>query len=220
MATEDNSGVSSALLSSVKLDHEVYRQLVEMGKRDLVSVGGEGAELRSPTSAEPEKENLTSFEHENGDGEELQQLQQTPLTSLLLLSKNDRIDEALLTWDCESSILPSQSQNGCNKPLSSCKPKCEESNNEPESEAVEPLTCDSTTHVQDGTECMDDEAKAKMDMAQNRNSAMLRYKEKKKHRRFDKQIRYESRKARADTRIRVKGRFVKASEAPDPDVTV
>ncbi|KAK8693827.1 hypothetical protein V6N13_071395 [Hibiscus sabdariffa] len=80
MATEDNSGVSSALLSSVKLDHEVYRQLVEMGKRDFVSVGGEGegAELRSPTSAEPEKENLTSFEHENGDGEELQQ--QTPFS--------------------------------------------------------------------------------------------------------------------------------------------
>ncbi|KAL4366323.1 hypothetical protein GQ457_05G019560 [Hibiscus cannabinus] len=218
MATEDNSGVSSALLSSVKLDHEVYRQLVEMGKRDLVSVGGEG-ELRSPTSAEPEKENLTSFEHENGDGEELQQ--QTPFTftftSLLLLSKNDHTDEALLTWDFESSILPSQPQNGCHETLSSCKPKCEESNNEP-------LTCDSTTHVQDqdgtGTECMDDEAKAKMDMAQNRNSAMLRYQEKKKHRRFDKQIRYESRKARADTRIRVKGRFVKASEAPDPDVTV
>ncbi|KAK8480885.1 hypothetical protein V6N13_094722 [Hibiscus sabdariffa] len=80
MATEDNSGVSSALLSSVKLDHEVYRQLVEMGKRDFVSVGGEGegAELRSPTSVEPEKENLTSFEHENGDGEELQQ--QTPFS--------------------------------------------------------------------------------------------------------------------------------------------
>lgn len=33
--------------------------------------------------------------------------------------------------------------------------------------------------------------------------------------RYDKHIRYESRKARADTRKRVKGRFVKASEAPD-----
>lgn len=32
--------------------------------------------------------------------------------------------------------------------------------------------------------------------------------------RYDKHIRYESRKARADTRKRVKGRFVKASEAP------
>uniref|UniRef100_A0A5B7B7S3 Putative zinc finger protein CONSTANS-LIKE 14-like isoform X1 n=1 Tax=Davidia involucrata TaxID=16924 RepID=A0A5B7B7S3_DAVIN len=52
-------------------------------------------------------------------------------------------------------------------------------------------------------------------MAQNRGNAMLRYKEKKKTRRYDKHIRYESRKARADTRKRVKGRFVKASEAPD-----
>lgn len=52
-------------------------------------------------------------------------------------------------------------------------------------------------------------------LAQNRGNAMQRYKEKKKSRRYDKHIRYESRKARADTRKRVKGRFVKASEAPE-----
>ncbi|KAG6708947.1 hypothetical protein I3842_06G107500 [Carya illinoinensis] len=52
-------------------------------------------------------------------------------------------------------------------------------------------------------------------LAQNRGNAMQRYKEKKKTRRYDKHIRYESRKARADTRKRVKGRFVKASEATD-----
>ncbi|XP_057949657.1 zinc finger protein CONSTANS-LIKE 15 [Malania oleifera] len=52
-------------------------------------------------------------------------------------------------------------------------------------------------------------------MAQKRGSAMLRYREKKKTRRYEKHIRYESRKARADTRKRVKGRFVKACEAPD-----
>ncbi|MCI13929.1 zinc finger protein CONSTANS-like 15-like, partial [Trifolium medium] len=32
---------------------------------------------------------------------------------------------------------------------------------------------------------------------------------------FDKHIRYESRKARADTRKRVRGRFVKASDTSD-----
>ncbi|KAJ0721044.1 putative transcription factor C2C2-CO-like family [Helianthus annuus] len=48
-------------------------------------------------------------------------------------------------------------------------------------------------------------------MAKTRGDAMLRYKEKKKNRRYDKHIRYESRKARADTRKRVKGRFVKAN---------
>ncbi|XP_021296024.1 zinc finger protein CONSTANS-LIKE 15-like [Herrania umbratica] len=52
-------------------------------------------------------------------------------------------------------------------------------------------------------------------LTQNRGNAMQRYKEKKKTRRYDKHIRYESRKARADTRKRVKGRFVKATEAPD-----
>lgn len=38
--------------------------------------------------------------------------------------------------------------------------------------------------------------------------------------RFGKKIRYASRKARADTRKRVKGRFVKAGEAYDYDPLV
>jgi len=54
---------------------------------------------------------------------------------------------------------------------------------------------------------------------QARDSAMLRYKEKKKTRKFDKKIRYESRKARADIRKRVKGRFVKAGQPYDYDPT-
>ncbi|KAK4492897.1 hypothetical protein RD792_000222 [Penstemon davidsonii] len=50
-----------------------------------------------------------------------------------------------------------------------------------------------------------------------RNDAVLRYKEKKKIRKFDKKVRYESRKARADVRRRVKGRFVKTGDAYDYD---
>ncbi|CAK7355401.1 unnamed protein product [Dovyalis caffra] len=52
---------------------------------------------------------------------------------------------------------------------------------------------------------------------QARDKAKMRYKEKKKTRTFSKQIRYASRKARADTRKRVKGRFVKAGEEYDYD---
>ncbi|KAK3123957.1 hypothetical protein QOZ80_8AG0638560 [Eleusine coracana subsp. coracana] len=52
-------------------------------------------------------------------------------------------------------------------------------------------------------------------LAQNRDNAMQRYREKRKNRRYDKHIRYESRKLRADTRKRVKGRFVKSTEALD-----
>ncbi|XP_050883544.1 putative zinc finger protein CONSTANS-LIKE 11 isoform X2 [Lathyrus oleraceus] len=48
--------------------------------------------------------------------------------------------------------------------------------------------------------------------AEAREQAKMRYQEKKKTRTFGKQIRYASRKARADTRKRVKGRFVKAEE--------
>lgn len=51
----------------------------------------------------------------------------------------------------------------------------------------------------------------------SRSDAVLRYKEKKKARKFEKKVRYESRKARADVRRRVKGRFVKAGDAYDYD---
>lgn len=51
----------------------------------------------------------------------------------------------------------------------------------------------------------------------SRNSAVLRYKEKKKNRKFEKRVRYATRKARADVRKRVKGRFVKAGDAFDYD---
>ncbi|KAG6750173.1 zinc finger proteinNSTANS-LIKE 9 [Populus alba x Populus x berolinensis] len=51
----------------------------------------------------------------------------------------------------------------------------------------------------------------------NRSDAVMRYKEKKKTRMFEKKVRYASRKARADVRRRVKGRFVKAGDAYDYD---
>ncbi|XP_047941228.1 zinc finger protein CONSTANS-LIKE 10-like [Salvia hispanica] len=50
-----------------------------------------------------------------------------------------------------------------------------------------------------------------------RDDAVLRYKEKRKSRKFDKKIRYASRKERADVRKRVKGRFVKAGDPYDYD---
>ncbi|XP_047307312.1 zinc finger protein CONSTANS-LIKE 9-like [Impatiens glandulifera] len=51
----------------------------------------------------------------------------------------------------------------------------------------------------------------------SRTNAVLRYKEKRKARKFEKKVRYASRKARADVRKRVKGRFVKAGDAYDYD---
>ncbi|KAF5726528.1 B-box type zinc finger protein with CCT domain isoform 1 [Tripterygium wilfordii] len=51
----------------------------------------------------------------------------------------------------------------------------------------------------------------------SRSNAVMRYKEKKKARKFEKTVRYASRKARADVRKRVKGRFIKAGDAYDYD---
>ncbi|KAM3262679.1 hypothetical protein ACQJBY_053047 [Aegilops geniculata] len=48
---------------------------------------------------------------------------------------------------------------------------------------------------------------------QEREAKVMRYREKRKRRRYDKQIRYESRKAYAELRPRVNGRFVKVPEA-------
>ncbi|XP_019440845.1 PREDICTED: zinc finger protein CONSTANS-LIKE 13-like isoform X2 [Lupinus angustifolius] len=48
--------------------------------------------------------------------------------------------------------------------------------------------------------------------SQERDSALLRYKQKKKTRRYEKHIRYESRKVRAESRVRVNGRFAKMKD--------
>lgn len=74
------------------------------------------------------------------------------------------------------------------------------------------------------TECQDQEPsrvslpekssrdpEARMKQKEKRQRAKQRYNDKKKNRRFGKQIMYASRKATADTRKRVKGRFAKAS---------
>ncbi|EPS70194.1 hypothetical protein M569_04571 [Genlisea aurea] len=46
----------------------------------------------------------------------------------------------------------------------------------------------------------------------DREARVLRYREKKKNRKFEKMIRYASRKAYAETRPRIKGRFVKRTD--------
>ncbi|CAN6271134.1 unnamed protein product [Urochloa humidicola] len=56
-----------------------------------------------------------------------------------------------------------------------------------------------------------DNIEARTKQQEKRHEAKQRYKDKKKNRRFGKQIMYVSRKVRADTRNRVKGRFAKAS---------
>ncbi|XP_003574331.1 transcription factor GHD7 [Brachypodium distachyon] len=53
--------------------------------------------------------------------------------------------------------------------------------------------------------------------AEQREAKLMRYKEKRKRRRYEKQIRYASRKAYAEMRPRVKGRFAKVPDAGDVD---
>ncbi|XP_074580880.1 transcription factor GHD7-like [Curcuma longa] len=56
---------------------------------------------------------------------------------------------------------------------------------------------------------------ARVDPALEREAKIMRYKEKRKKRRYEKQIRYASRKAYAEMRPRVKGRFAKTMESTE-----
>jgi len=50
-----------------------------------------------------------------------------------------------------------------------------------------------------------------------REARLMRYREKRKNRRFDKTIRYASRKAYAETRPRIKGRFAKRCSSAEAE---
>lgn len=52
----------------------------------------------------------------------------------------------------------------------------------------------------------------------DREARVLRYREKRKNRKFEKTIRYASRKAYAETRPRIKGRFAKRTESIDSEI--
>ncbi|WOL07035.1 transcription factor GHD7-like [Canna indica] len=54
------------------------------------------------------------------------------------------------------------------------------------------------------------------DPSMEREAKIMRYKEKRKKRRYEKQIRYASRKAYAEMRPRIKGRFAKTPETGQP----
>ncbi|KAI7737246.1 hypothetical protein M8C21_022979 [Ambrosia artemisiifolia] len=114
------------------------------------------------------------------------------------------------------SFATNPSQNKQNLPTSACRSTMESDNRQitGPSSRTQTMDINSSNLIEDG-QGIEIPATNKVDaqqLAQNRCNAMLRYKEKKKTRRYEKCIRYESRKARADTRKRVKGRFVKTND--------
>ncbi|XP_044502022.1 zinc finger protein CONSTANS-LIKE 15-like [Mangifera indica] len=219
-----------------KYNQEVGEQIVEMYKRELEKLNcNHGADLGpgTPPNRGDQLGNMESLQMENMEEEELLH-QQTTFTALLNLTPNvdlrdyyGIVAENDLLWDCH--LAYEAPQNISNQPLTCHTSTTEESNNTPfigqstssEFGPVEFETWDSTglAHVLhhsflSGNEAVNNtKSRADIDLlTKNRGNAMLRYKEKKKYRRYDNHIRYESRKARADSRKRVKGRFAKSSE--------
>ncbi|KAJ9186123.1 hypothetical protein P3X46_005658 [Hevea brasiliensis] len=161
--------------------------------------------------------------------------EQAPFTSFIMLPSpmdlkpSGRVVGDNIMWGGNASAQGTQ--NNSNNPTASQDPATSESNNLPIARHSSGSTFGKLKSCSGGKDVQFMEQKilvrgdsvrtmpaTEVDtelLAKNRGTAMQRYKEKKKTRRYDKHIRYESRKARADTRKRVKGRFVKASAAPD-----
>ncbi|KAJ7971716.1 CONSTANS-like zinc finger protein [Quillaja saponaria] len=102
-----------------KYKDDIYEQLVEMGKRDLVRVDKDGADLvpKTPPIGRAQQGNLVSLELENnGDGYDYDLLlqQQTPFSSVLSFATNmdmrkkDYVTEGDLFWDCSPTYHAAQ----------------------------------------------------------------------------------------------------------------
>nr|ADQ27229.1 CONSTANS-like protein [Cymbidium ensifolium] len=68
------------------------------------------------------------------------------------------------------------------------------------------------TATADASTCAAAAAAGERSVMMDREARVMRYREKRKNRRFEKTIRYASRKAYAETRPRIKGRFAKRTE--------
>ncbi|CAK8536563.1 unnamed protein product [Lathyrus sativus] len=123
---------------------------------------------------------------------------------------NNNANCALMTPSCNSSITMGFPQTQIHLGTSIELPNLNGENN-----VTELLNCGLPPVFHPGESPW--EPNSEGSCAEAREQALMRYQEKKKTRTFGKQIRYASRKARADTRKRVKGRFVKAGEAYDYD---
>ncbi|XP_040382073.1 zinc finger protein CONSTANS-LIKE 13-like isoform X2 [Oryza brachyantha] len=195
-----------------ELDGEVLRQLGELAKLEEAAataqaafVGAEAAGDQLPSWASPE---FTSGHGDFGTEATSHEAPSTTLPSCehetwIPTDHTDPTDANKMEISCEEVAL-SSSAEPC---LSSFVEV---------SEILPSLSCSSNGSHDPATPAPTTQAllpkKGVYDIAYpDRGMVISRYKEKRKNRRFDKQIRYESRKARADGRLRIKGRFAKSS---------
>ncbi|KAB2091046.1 hypothetical protein ES319_A03G164100v1 [Gossypium barbadense] len=211
--------------SGGKYKQVLYNQLAELMKRnwmgdvvdDYDDGGGGGGENDLVQNAEPN----ANFLAQQQDMQPQEQ-RQTP-------ESNRIVDGGEVLWN--DNLNGQTPQMNSSNPGTSQGAATSESNNLP---MARPSTSSAFGGTRGSSSCSDlvfmeqaflvgsdqgrPAAASKADLellAHNRGNAMQRYKEKKKTRRHDKHIRYESRKAKADSRTRVKGRFVKATDSPD-----
>nr|KJB31556.1 hypothetical protein B456_005G195800 [Gossypium raimondii]KJB31558.1 hypothetical protein B456_005G195800 [Gossypium raimondii]KJB31560.1 hypothetical protein B456_005G195800 [Gossypium raimondii] len=210
--------------SGGKYKQVLYNQLAELMKRNLMGDvvddygDGGGGETGLVQNAEPN----ANFLAQQQQVMQPQQQRQTP-------ESNRIVDGGEVLWN--DNLNGQTPQMNSSNPGTSQGAATSESNNLP---MARPSTSSAFGGTRGSSSCSDlvfmeqaflvgsdlgrPAAASKADLellAHNRGNAMQRYKEKKKTRRYDKHIRYESRKAKADSSTRVKGRFAKATDSPD-----
>ncbi|XP_038989347.1 zinc finger protein CONSTANS-LIKE 14-like isoform X2 [Phoenix dactylifera] len=202
---------------------ELLRQLVELAGREPVAAPVPG-ELSPRT---PSNNNGGQYEKENRVVEHIgfTSLLNLDLSACAGLKGNDRLlEDEDLVWDCGPSEHVTQLNMAArtgkwqNNATDSAKPSGTKTltgylhDPGPVDKSKEISFGEQSYYISNGTAEETKKADSQL-LAHNRDKAMLRYKEKRTNRRYDRHIRYESRKARADSRKRLKGRFVRSTEA-------
>ncbi|VVB16352.1 unnamed protein product [Arabis nemorensis] len=154
---------------------------------------------------------LIDFEYPNAGGDSLVPVQTK--TEPLPVTNNNINDHCFDIDFCRSKLsaftYPTQSSISHSVSTSSLEYGVVPDGNNSVSEISIPFNRSmtaTTTTTGDQTSTMDREAR------------VLRYREKRKNRKFEKTIRYASRKAYAESRPRIKGRFAKRTETENDDV--
>ncbi|KAJ9557748.1 hypothetical protein OSB04_012362 [Centaurea solstitialis] len=88
----------------------------------------------------------------------------------------------------------------------------------PEGNSISDISHPSILQSNGGVEAVNGTQQATQLSGVDREARVMRYREKRKNRKFEKTIRYASRKAYAETRPRIKGRFAKRTESTESEV--
>ncbi|WOK96007.1 hypothetical protein Cni_G04714 [Canna indica] len=188
-----------------------YKEEIILQIRELVKLEGYGNDSQGLTEPRIESYSWVSEQNVQTDYAE-----PTMINSWIATTIKEDVTLEGNQSDCHEAISTMDLLNPCGEYLGSSSVVNLSSLNEPAevhactSQASDDINKDHFHSVLDDNKMQKLPPKGVYEITYpDRNSVLSRYKEKRKTRRYDKLIRYESRKVRADSRLRIKGRFAK-----------